>query len=330
MLILTAIDVQKALPMGQCIQAMKSAFAALSSGRAEVPLRARLSIPLHEAVSLFMPAYVLDEAGESLVVKVVSLFPHNIKRDQPLIHAAVLVLQADTGMPMCLMEGAILTAIRTGAASGAATDLLARPDAHVAAIFGAGVQARTQLEAICTIRPIQTAWIYDPNHARVEALINDMAGQSPIPADLRLANNPLEAVHDADVICAATTSTKPVFSDSDLKPGVHINGVGSYTPEMQEIPVETVKRALVVVDSRSASLAEAGDLVRPILQGHITAKHVHAEIGEIVLGRKPARSNPEQVTFFKTVGVAVQDAVAARLALQNATKLDLGQQVEWS
>src|SRR5574341_929786 len=227
------------------------------------------------------------------------------------------------------MEGAMVTAIRTGAASGAATDLLARQEARVAAIFGAGVQARAQLEAVCTIRPIQTAWIYDPNQARAEALISELAGHSPIPSDIRLATSPPQAIQDADLICSATTSTKPVFSDADLKPGVHINGVGSYTPEMQEIPVETVKRALVVVDSRSASLAEAGDLVRPILQGHITARHIHAELGEIVLGRKPGRSNPEQVTFFKTVGVAVQDAVAARLTLENATKLGLGQQVEW-
>src|SRR5574341_2371925 len=178
MLILTAADVQRALPMDQCIQAMKSAYAALSSGRAEVPQRTRLPVPMHEAVSLFMPAYVLDERGESLVVKVVSLFPHNIKRDLPLIHAAVLVLQADTGLPICLMEGAMVTAVRTGAASGAATDLLARKEARVAAIFGAGVQARAQLEAVCTIRPIQTAWIYDPNQARAEALISELAGRS--------------------------------------------------------------------------------------------------------------------------------------------------------
>ncbi len=177
MLILNAKDVQQALPMGQCIQAMKSAFAALSAGRAEVPLRTRLPVPIHEAVSLFMPAYVLDEAGESLVVKVVSLFPHNVKAGLALIQAAVLMLEADTGRPICLLEGAMLTAIRTGAASGAATDLLARSDARVAAIFGAGVQARTQLEAICSIRPIQTAWIYDTNRGRAEALIEEMSGQ---------------------------------------------------------------------------------------------------------------------------------------------------------
>jgi len=329
MLILNATDVKKALPMDQTIQAMKSGYAALSAGRAEIPLRTRLPIPIHEAVSLFMPAYVLDEAGESLVVKVVSLFPHNIKHGLALIQAAVLVLEAETGRPICLLEGAMLTAIRTGAASGAATDLLARPDAHEVALFGAGVQGRTQLEAVCTVRSIKTAWVYDSNPAQVETLIADMAGKGPIPMDLRSARSPFEAVQAADIICTATTATKPVFADADLKPGVHINGVGSYTPDMQEIPPETVKRAMVVVDSRSASLTEAGDLVKAILQGHITAKHIHAEIGEIILGRKSGRTAPDQVTFFKSVGVAVQDAAAASLAMRNAEKLSIGQRVHF-
>lgn len=329
MLILNADDVRKALPMAQAIEAMKTAFAALSDGRAEVPLRTQLPIKSRNAVSLFMPAYVLDEKGESLVVKIVSLFPNNALHGLPLIHAAVLVLEANTGRTIALLEGGTLTAIRTGAASGAATDLLAKPDARVVAIFGSGVQGRTQLEAVCSARSIQTAWIYDRNPERSDEFIAEMTGQEGIPADLRPAESPSQALEDADVVCTATTSKRPIFDDADLKAGVHINGVGSYTPEMQEIPAETVRRALVVVDSRSASMVEAGDLLKAILLGYITAKHIHGELGEIVQGRKPGRTNPDQVTFFKSVGVAVQDAVAARLALENAQKNGLGQQVEW-
>ncbi|HSF82670.1 MAG TPA: hypothetical protein VLA49_15650 [Anaerolineales bacterium] len=327
--VLNATQLRKALPMDQCIQAMRRAYAALSRGEAQVPLRARLPVPPHEAVSLFMPAYVQAESGESLAVKVVSLYPHNISRDLPLIHAAVLVLEAHTGRPVALLEGGVLTALRTGAASGAATDLLARPDSHVAAIFGAGVQGRTQLEAVCTVREIHTAWVYDPNPERMADFIHALAGAGPIPTDLRQAATPAQAVAQADVICAATTSSEPVFADHDLKPGVHINGVGSYTPEMQEIPPETVRRACIVVDSRSAVLAEAGDLIQPISLGLITPEHIQAEIGELVSGQKPGRTDPGQITFFKSVGVAVQDAVAAQLALENAHKLGLGQQVEW-
>ncbi|HLA98429.1 MAG TPA: hypothetical protein VJL34_08240 [Anaerolineales bacterium] len=330
MLILNASQVRQALPMEQTIAAMKRAYAALSSGDAQVPLRVRLPIPAHQAVSLFMPAYVQDvEGGESLAVKVVSLYPKNLARGMPLIHAAVLALEAHSGRPVALLEGGALTAIRTGAASGAATELLARPDSRVAAVFGAGVQGRTQLEAVCSARAIQTAWVYDPNPERVDDFIQELAGAGPIPKDLRPAATPAQAVAEADIICTATTSSTPVFADSDLKPGVHINAVGSYTPEMQEIPSETVRRAYVVLDSRSAALAETGDLIQPLAQGLITPEHIQAELGELVLGRKPGRTAPDQVTLFKSVGVAVQDAVAAQLALENARRMGLGQRVDW-
>ncbi|MBN1762053.1 MAG: ornithine cyclodeaminase family protein [Methanomicrobia archaeon] len=329
MIVLKGEDVRMALPMDACIAAMKRAFASFSDGRAQVPLRAKVVIPAHEGESLFMPAFVDDREGEALAVKTVSVFPRNAQQGLPTLHAAVLVLEASTGRPTGLLEGGTLTAIRTGAASGAATDLLARPDSVVAAIFGAGVQARTQLEAICTVRAIQTVWVYDRIQERVEAFISEMAGTGPIPRDLRAAASPQQAVADADVICTATTSVTPVFADADLKSGVHINGIGSYTPDMQEVPAETVSRALVVVDSREAALAEAGDLIQPIRQGTISEEHLHAELGELVLGRKQGRTRSEQVTFFKSVGVAVQDAVAARLAVQNAEVQGLGQRVDW-
>jgi ornithine cyclodeaminase/alanine dehydrogenase-like protein (mu-crystallin family) len=329
MLVLSAADLRKALPMPEAIEAMKRAFAALSDGRAEVPLRTRLQVPGGDGESLFMPAFVTDPAGEALTVKIVSVFPRNAEQGLPTLHAAVVVLDPRTGRPTALLEGGTLTAIRTGAASGAATDLLARPDSHIAAIIGAGVQARTQLEAICTVRRIQTAWIYDRSRPRVDRFIAELAGRRPIPSDLRAAMSAQQAVADADVICTATTSLTPVFDDADLKPGVHINGVGAYTPTMAEVPAATVKRALVVVDSRAAALAEAGDLIQPIQQGLISEAHIHAEFGELVLGRKHGREKAEQVTFFKSVGVAVQDAVAAQVAVQNALRLGIGQRVEW-
>jgi ornithine cyclodeaminase/alanine dehydrogenase-like protein (mu-crystallin family) len=329
MFVLSAADLRIALPMHEAIAAMKRAFAALSDGRAEVPLRTRLRVPGAGGESLFMPAFLADPAYEALTVKIVSVFPRNAEQRLPTLHAAVMVLDPRTGRPTALLEGGTLTAIRTGAASGAATDLLARPDSRVAAIFGAGVQARTQLEAICTVRPIRTAWIYDRIPERIETFVRELAGQGPIPDDLRVAASPQEAVSDADVICTATTSVSPVFDDADLKHGVHLNGIGAYRPDMQEVPTETVARALVVVDSRDAALAEAGDLIQPIQQGVISEAHIHAELGELVLGRKPGRERAEQITFFKSVGVAVQDAVAARVAVQNAQRLGIGQLVEW-
>lgn len=328
MLVLSASDVQRALPMVETIAAMKQAYAALSAGRAEMPLRLRLPVPPHDGVSLVMPAFVQGET-DALAVKVVSLFAGNGARGLPLIHAAVLALEADTGRPLALLQGGALTAIRTGAGAGAAADLLARPDCRVGALFGAGVQGRTQLEAMCAVRPLQTVWIYDPNPERAAALIGEMAGQGAIPADLRAAASPQQAVADADIIAAATTARTPVFAAADLKPGAHVSAVGSYTPDMQEIPAATIARALVVVDSRSACLAETGDPIQPIAAGLFTTAHIHAELGEIVLGLKPGRTSDSQVTYFKSVGVAVQDAAAAQLALANARKMGLGQQVPW-
>jgi alanine dehydrogenase len=327
MLVLSASDVQRALPMRDAIEAMKGAYAALSGGRAHVPLRSRLEVPPHEGLTLLMPAFVESSANDALGVKVVSLFPGNPEKGLAYIQAAVLVLEPDTGRALALLEGSSLTAIRTGAAGGAAADILARPDSTILAVFGAGAQARTQLLAACTTRRIERVWIFDTNRAHAEALASELAGTTPVPDDLRVASTAGQAVKDADIICTATTSPTPVFADSDLKAGVHISAIGSYTPEMQEIPGETVARARVVVDSRSAALAETGDLIKPIEAGLFTPERIHAELGEIILGRKVGRQSAAEITFFKSVGVAVQDAVAADLAVRRAREMGLGQEV---
>ncbi len=331
MLILTADDVRKALPMKETIEAMKSAYASLSDGKADVPLRTRLSIPSQDAISLFMPAYVQAEEGNALAVKVVSLFPKNPERDRDLalIQAAVLVLEADTGRPMALLEGNALTAIRTGAGSGAAVDLLARQDSKVMAVFGAGVQGRTQLEAACNVREIEQVWVFDTSAERAETFVQEMAEKGVIPKKMRVAISAQQALSDADIVCTATTSNNPVFDDADLKPGTHISAIGSYTPEMQEVPAETVARALVVVDSVSATLAETGDLMQPMQIGLFGKEHIFTELGELVLEQKPGRQSPEQITYFKSVGVAVQDAVAAQLALHNAHQQKIGTDVRF-
>ncbi len=326
MFVLNARDVRRALPMRDAIQAMKQAFRAYAAGQAEMPLRGRLSIPPHQAVTLTMPTFVRAEDGEALAVKVVSVFPHNPARDLPLIHAAVLALEPSTGRVLAVLEGGALTAIRTGAASGAATDLLARPDARVGAILGAGVQARTQLEAICAVRPLETVWVYAPTRAHVESFIAEM--QPQVRAELRPADSPRQAVAEADVVCAATTSATPVFDDADLKPGAHVNGVGSYTPQMVEIPPETLRRAAVYVDSRQAALEEAGEILAAIQQGALQADDL-TELGTALDDPSLGRRAPDQITVFKSVGLAVQDAFAARLALENAHQRELGQRVTW-
>jgi ornithine cyclodeaminase len=329
MLILNADDVRKALPMKEGIEAMKWAYASLSDGTAVVPLRTRLPISNHDALSLFMPAYMKTDSGEALAVKVVSLFPGNPPRGLAYIQAAVLVLEPDTGRAAALLEGSTLTAIRTGAGSGAAIDLLARKDSQVVAIFGAGTQGRTQLEAACTARKIETAFIYDSSREKAEEYVRQMAGYRSITNDVRVADSPREAVENADIICTATTSSTAVFDDNDVKSGTHISAIGAYTPEMQEVPIETLARARIVVDSYSTVIEEAGDIVKAIRAGAIEESNIYAELGEIVLGKKPGRESDDQITFFKSVGNAVQDAVAAQLALKNARAMNLGVEVNF-
>ena len=321
--VLSREDVRRALPMREAIEAMKRAFAQLSQGQAQVPLRVPLPVEKHNGVTLFMPGYLA--ADDQMAVKIVSVFNDNPARGLPLIHALVVVVDATTGRPSAVMDGTYLTALRTGAASGAATDLLAREDAAVAAIFGAGAQGRTQLEAVCAVRPIEAAWVYDVDPERAAAYAGEMAERLGIP--VRVAATPADAVREADVVCTATTSTTPVFDDADLRPGTHINGIGAYTPQMQEIPAETVARAKVVIDHREASLAEAGDLIIPLRQGVIAEDHIWAELGEIAAGLKPGRTDPEEITFFKSVGVAVQDVAAAAAVLEAAERLGLGVEV---
>lgn len=331
MLILNAADVRQALPMPMAVEAMKQAFAAFSDGKALVPPRIHLPIVPHSGISLIMPSFVdgATTTEQALAVKVVSLFDGNQARGLARIQAAVVVLEPDTGRPIALLDGAMLTAIRTAAASGAATDLLARRDCRTVALFGAGVQAITHLFAMCAVRPIEKIFVCSRTPSKVAALIAEFAGRPAIPAELIAADSPQQALADADIVCCTTTSKTPIFDDADLKPGVHINAVGSYTPQAREVPPETVCRAMVVVDSRHAAWEEAGDLIQPMQAGLIGREHIHAELGELVLGRKTGRVDDQQITFFKSVGLAVQDAVAARVALKNASQMKLGQKVEW-
>ncbi len=321
--ILSCEDVRRALPMRQAIEVMKAAFIQLSTSQADVPLRVPLRVPKHNGLTLFMPAYL--GADDRMAIKIVSVFNDNVARGLPLIHALVVVLDAETGAPSAVMDGTYLTALRTGAASGAATDLLARPDARIVAIFGAGVQGRTQLEAVCAVRPIRRALVYDIIQERAAAYAAEMSEKLALP--INVASCPSEAVNQADIICTATTSSTPVFEDADVRPGTHINAVGAYTPQMQEIPAQTVLRARVVIDYRPASLAEAGDLLIPLSQGLISEAHIRAELGEIAAGMKEGRTSPEEITLFKSVGVAVQDVAAAGAVLDAARKLGLGTEV---
>jgi len=318
--VLSAEDVRQSLHMGKTIESMKSAFIQLSRSDVVMPVRASVEVEKHNGVTLFMPAYL--SAHDEMAIKMVSVFKENPTQGLPLIHAMVVVIDPTTGVPRAMMDGSYLTAFRTGAASGAATDLLAREEASSVAIFGAGVQGRTQLEAVCTARDIREAWVFDTGHDKAHRFASDM--EKVLSLEIHVAEDAKRACQNADIICTATTSSIPVFGDSDIKSGTHINAVGAYTPEMREIPTETVTRSKVVIDHLEASMAEAGDLLIPMKEGVFKEDDLHAELGEIAAGIKPGRESREEITLFKSVGVAVQDVAAASLVLKVAEDQKLG------
>lgn len=321
--LLSHLDVQQTVTMAQAIETVKQAFISLSRGEAVLPLRTQVPVKEWEGTTLFMPAYLPSD--ESLGVKIVSVFPKNIEHNMPTIHSLVILCNAKTGEPAAVMDGTYLTALRTGAASGVATDLLSRTEARIAAIIGAGIQGRTQLEAVCCARDIQSARVYDINHKVAEDFAEEVRTRGrPFPSEIIVAHSSAEAVSDADVICCATTSSVPVFEDDDLKPGTHINGVGSYTPHMQEIPEQTILRSRVVLDSLSACLEEAGDLIIPLKKKLLSKSHIHGEIGQVASGLIPGRESDTEITLFKSVGVAVQDVSVAEWVLRQAKDLSRG------
>ena len=316
--ILTADHVREVLPMPKAIEAMKRAFGQLSAHQADIPLRG--GVATENGVTLMMPAFL--HQSRELAIKIVSVYGNNPQMGLPTVAGLVLVLDPQTGMPLALVEGTSLTAIRTGAAGGLAAELLSRKDSGTVALFGAGVQGRAQLQGVMAVRKIHKVFILDASLSQAEKLAAEVANWPSLP-EIVVSSNIREAVSQADIVIAATTSRTPLFDGNDLRPGTHVTGVGSFTPEMQEIDEVTVRRARVVVDSRDACMAEAGDLI-------IAGAVISAEIGEIVNGIFPPRQNDQEITFFKSVGVAVQDAAAAAAVLAAAVEKGLGSVISLS
>jgi ornithine cyclodeaminase/alanine dehydrogenase-like protein (mu-crystallin family) len=276
-----------------------------------------------------MPAFVGgsgDKPG-TLAIKIVTVYSDNPTRyGEPTIQGVVLLHDAATGKPLAMMDAEQLTAMRTGAASGVATKQLARSDVTTATILGSGAQAGTQLLAVCTVRPIQRAWVFSLRPGHDEAFAQRMSNLLGLPVER--APDMRTAVENADVICTATNSSTPLFDGAWLRPGTHINGIGSYTRSMRELDTTTMLRSRVYVDGRMAAQTEAGDIVIPIAEGAMTYDHVVGEIGAVLLGKAPGRMSAADITVFKSVGMAVQDAVTAPIVYRRAIEQGLGQHVE--
>ena len=306
--------------MGEAIAALGAAFGELSSGKSIMPVRTVSTFG--EMLLLVKPAY--SPATNHAAVKLLTQVAGNPARGLPLIQGLVFLMDSTDGSMLAMMDGKYITALRTGAASGLATQLLARQDATVAAIFGAGAQGATQLEAVCAVRPIEKAYIFDVDPAAAAMYAERQSATLGIPV---LVGSALDALRDVDVICTATGARAPLFRSEHLKANVHINAVGSFRPHMQELPPEWVASASVYVDHVDSCLAETGDLLIPIEQGLITRAHIRGEIGEVVNGTLAGRTSPHDATLFKSVGVAVQDLAAAALIYEKAQAKNMGAEV---
>lgn len=324
LLLLTAQDVREALPMKEAIAAMREAFAAVSAGRADVPPRTHIELADGRGATLTMPAATREPVRVG--AKLLSIFPRNVGRGLPVIQGLVVMFDAETGAPAGLLEGMTLTALRTGAASGLATSLLAREDAARVAIIGSGVQARTQLEAVCAVRPIEHAVVFSRTADHAVRFADEMKGAHGAPGDIAVASSVAEAVSGADVICTATASATPLVLGTDVSPGAHINAVGSYTPQMQEVDPGLVAAATLFVDQVEATLLEAGEVIAAIESGGITRGSL-VELGSLVNGSCTGRQRDSEITMFKSVGLAAQDLCAAARALTRAREHDIGLQV---
>jgi len=320
-LILTRKNVRDLLSMDEVIDALEGAFLSYGQGNTVVPVRLPLEVKPYRGVSLFMPAF--QEEPKGLGVKVVSVFPENPKKNLPTIFSYYLFCDPQTGSLQALMDGSVLTGIRTGAASGLASRYLARKDSKTLGLFGAGFQAGFQLEAMRVVLPaLERVYVVDVDRGRVSEFIRTHSTDGKIKFEA--ATDTDHVAKESDVIVTATTSSSPLFDGRLLRPGTHINAIGGFTPTMQEVDEETVRKAKVVVDTYEGCLSEAGELLIPMQKGKFSRDRIHSDLAGLVSKQKPGREGPDDITLFKSVGTAIEDLAAARLAYQEATKRGIG------
>lgn len=328
MLILNKQDIQQVFSMADAINASQDALQYYSSGKTTVPLRVNIEVPKQQAHSLFMPAYVPEI--DALGIKIVSVFPNNMRAGNSSIAAQMLLMDAQTGEVCAMMDGAYLTQLRTGALQGVATKILSRQDAKTAVLFGTGGQARTQLEAMLTVRTLDLVSVYDIHYERAQIFVAEMQREfSHFNTTLMAINDPSVAIKNADIITTVTTSKIPVFDAALVRKGAHINGIGAYTPYMQEIPELIVQRAdTIIFDTMEGVLTEAGDILIPLNKGLVNKVDFEGELGELLLGKVKGRESVEDITLFKSVGSAVFDVVTAHQIYIQAKDQNVGKNID--
>jgi alanine dehydrogenase len=320
LLVLSENDVSRLLPMREAVRVMEEALSALARGEAVQPLRTAMMTGDRAGLLALMPAHL--QAPPALGFKAVSIFPQNAARGLETHPGVVLLLEAETGQPLAVLNGATITAIRTAAVSGVATAHLAAPDAADLAILGSGVQARSHLEAMRCVRPIRRVRVWSRQLEHARAFADEMATCHAL--EVTAVEQAEMAARDAQIIVTVTASDTPILRGEWLAPGAHLNAVGSSRPATREMDTPALLRARLVVDSVESALAEAGDLLIPMQEGACAASHIHATLGEVINRAKPGRTSAEEITLFKSLGLGIEDVAAARFIYQRARETGSG------
>ena len=325
-LILNHDEVFELLPMKECIALMREALLKLAAGEVHQPLRTIVRPPDAAGVMGLMPSYVGGEQA-AYGLKTVCIFPGNPAQGKDAHQGAVLLFSAETGELLALMNASAITAIRTAAVSGVATDLLAREDACDLAIVGAGVQARTHLAAMAEVRSIKRCRVVSRNVEHARLFADEM--RERVAFAIEPVDSVASAVEGADLIATVTNAKEPVVRRAWISPGAHLNVVGSSTPTAREVDTATMAASALFVDRRESTLNEAGDYLFAMRDGAIGPEHIRAELGEILTGEKPGRTSREEITLFKSLGLAVEDLAAANYLYRRAKESSAGVWVEF-
>jgi len=324
MLVFTEKDVQALLEIEELIDILEQAHIQYSTGQAVMPVRLVAPLPDIRGRITSMPAYLKE--SHALGMKVVTYFQENLRQGLPAILATISLYSTETGKLMALMDGTFITAIRTACASAMATRALANAETPLLGILGAGVQARAHIRALCKVRELRKIRVYSPSGKSALKLKEEL--EPEVGAMIEPVDSAEEAVREADLLVTATTTKEPILQAGWLNPGTHINAIGSHRPDLREIDAQTMKRAKVFVDSREAIMAECGDILLAVKEGAITEDHISAEIGEVLAGKKPGRTHRNEITLYKSVGIAIQDVATAHLVYRKALEKKVGATVE--
>jgi ornithine cyclodeaminase len=325
-LILNQREVESLLSMAECIPLMAAALRSLARGEMAQPLRMVISPPGAKGMLALMPAH---QSGEPAAygVKVIGIFPDNPAKGLDAHQGSVMLLSGETGELMALMNASAITAIRTAAVSGVATELLARKDATELAIIGAGVQAHTHLEAMACVRPIKRARVASRHFEHARRFAEAMTPHYAFPVEA--VESVEAAVRGADLIVVATSSREPVIKREWIAPGAHLNVVGASVPAAREVDSATMAAVSLFVDRRESTMNESGDYLLALHEGAIGPDHIRAEIGDVLLGSKAGRTSSEEITLFKSLGLAIEDLASAEYLYRKAKEQQAGTWVDY-